>query len=133
MGLTGHDWGNGRKGKRKKERKKRMLFSIPRKVASLSPGKRKKSPETQCFQGIRRKKREKEEERDGFRIRFLRGIQGKKDGRKERRRKEECSFSVFQGGFSLSRRRKKSSGFKGRRKERRKRKKMRCLAWRMGF
>ena len=37
----------------------------------------------------------------------------------ERKGKErkECSFSVFQGGFSLSRRRKKSSGFKGRRKE----------------
>lgn len=133
MGLTGHDWGNGRKGKRKKERKKRMLFSIPRKVASLSPGKRKKSPETQCFQGIRRKKREKEEERDGFRIRFLRGIQGKKDGRKEGKRKEESSFSVLQGGFSLSRRKKKSSGIKRRRRERRKIKKRKCLAWRMGY
>ena len=63
-------------------------------------------------------------------IRFLRGIQGKKDGRKEGKRMEECSFSVFQGGLSLSRRKKKSSGFKGRRRERRKRK---CLAWRMGF
>lgn len=33
----------------------------------------------------------------------------------ERKGKErkECSFSVFQGGFSLSRRKKKSSGFKG--------------------
>ena len=53
----------------------------------------------------------------------------------ERKEKEskECSFSVFQGGFSLSRRKKKSSGFKGRRRERRKRKKMRCLAWRMGY
>ena len=122
------------KEKGRKERKKRILFFSPRKVASLSPGKRKKSPRTPVFPREKGKEeREKEEERDGFRIRFLRGIQGKKDGRKERRRKEECSFSVFQGGFSLSRRRKKSSGFKGRRKERRKRKKMRCLAWRMGF
>ena len=56
-------------------------------VTFLSPGKRKKSPESQCFQGIRRKEeREKEEERDGFRIRFLRGIQGKNDGGKEGRK-----------------------------------------------
>lgn len=69
-------------------------------VAFLSPGKRKKPPETQCFQGIRRKEeREKEEEWDGFRIRFLRGIQGKKDGGKEGKRKEESSFSVLQRLF----------------------------------
>lgn len=111
-----------------------MLFSIPRMVSFLSPGKRKKSPETQCFQGKRRKKKgKKEEERDTFRIRFLRGIQGKKDGRKEGKRMERMLFFSLSGGFSLSRRKKKSSGFRGRRKERRKRKKMRCLAWRMGF
>ena len=99
-------------------------------VTFLSPGKRKKSPETQCFQGIRRKKeREKEEERDGFRIRFLRGIQGKKDGGKEGRK---LFFSPSETVF-LSRKRKKSSGFKGRRRERRKRKKRKCLAWRMGY
>ena len=97
-------------------------------VIYLSPGKRKKSPEPQCFQRIKRKKeREKEEEMDGFRIRFLRGIQGKKDGRKEGKRKGRMLFFSLSGGFSLSRRKKKPSGFKGRRRERRKRKKMRCL------
>ena len=103
-------------------------------VIYLSPGKRKKSPEPQCFQGIKRKKeREKEEERDAFRMRFLRGIHGKKDGRNDRKRKKRMLFFSLSGGFSLSRKRKKSSGIKGRRKERRKRKKMRCLAWRMGY
>ena len=123
MGLTGHDWGNGRKGKRKKERKKRMLFSIPRKVASLSPGKRKKSPETQCFQGIRRKKREKEEERDGFRIRFLRGIQGKKDGRKEGRRKERMLFFSLSGGLFSLQKKEEIQWFQGKEKGKKKEKK----------
>ena len=122
------------KEKGRKERKKRILFFSPRKVASLSPGKRKKSPRTPVFPREKGKEeREKEEERDGFRIRFLRGIQGKKDGRKEGKRMERMLFFSLSGGFSLSRRKKKSSGFRGRRKERRKRKKMRCLAWRMGF
>ena len=49
MGLIGQDCENGRKGKRKKERKKRILFFSPRKVAFLSPGKRKKSPRTPVF------------------------------------------------------------------------------------
>ncbi len=67
-----------------------MLFSIPRKVASLSPGKRKKSPRTPVFPREKGKEeREKEEEMDGFRIRFLRGIQGKKDGRKKGRKMTE--------------------------------------------
>ena len=43
------------KEKGRKERKKRILFFSPRKVASLSPGKRKKSPRTPVFP------REKEE------------------------------------------------------------------------
>ena len=122
------------KEKGRKKGRKESSFPSPEWCPSSLLGKERNPPESQCFQGIRRKEeREKEEERDGFRIRFLRGIQGKKDGRKERRRKEECSFSVFQGGFSLSRRKKKSSGFKGRRRERRKRKKMRWMAWRMGY
>ena len=88
-------------------------------VTFPSPGKRKKSPEPQCFQGIRRKKeREKEEEMDGFRIRFLRRDSGEKGWKKGREKKgKNALFQSFRGGFSLSRRRKKSSGFKGRRKE----------------
>ena len=62
--------------------------------AFLSPGKEKKSPEPQYFQGIRRKEEwEKEEERDGFRIRFLRGIRGK---RMEERKEEERKDALFQ-------------------------------------
>ena len=103
-------------------------------VTFFSPGKRKKSPETQCFQGIRRKKeREKEEERDGFRMRFLRGIQGKKDGRKEGKRKERMLFFSLSGGLFSLQKKEEIQWFQGRGMERRKRKKMRCLAWRMGF
>jgi len=48
---------------------------------------------------------------------------------------EESSFSVLQRLFFSPEKERNpvSSGFKGRRRERRKRKKMRCLAWRMGF
>ena len=80
-----------------------MLFSSPRMVASLSPGKRKKSPRTPVFPREKGKEeREKKEERDGFRIRFLRGIQGKKDGRKEGKRKERMLFFSLSGGAFLS-------------------------------
>ena len=52
--------------------------------------------------------------------------------RKEKERKKAL-FQSFRDCFSLSKRRKKSIGFKGRRRERRKRKKRKCLAWRMGY
>ena len=101
MGLIGQDFGNGRKGKRKKERKKRMLFSIPRMVTFLSPGKRKKSPEPQCFQGIRRKKeREKEEERDGFRDKIFKRDSGEKGWKKGREKEgKNALFQSFRGAF----------------------------------
>ena len=95
-----------------------MLFSIPRMVTFLSPGKRKKSPEPQCFQGIRRKKeREKEEEMDAFRIRFLRGIQGKKDGRKEGKRKERMLFFSLSGGLFSLQKKEEIQWFQGKEKE----------------
>ena len=72
-------------------------------VTFLSPGKRKKSPRTPVFP------RDKEEERKGkgrrkgcLGIRFLRGIQGKKDGRKEGKRKERMLFFSLSGGAFLS-------------------------------
>ena len=70
-------------------------------VTFLSPGKRKKSPEPQCFQGIRRKKeREKEEEMDGFRIRFLRRDSGEKGWKKGREKKgKNALFQSFRGAF----------------------------------
>ena len=101
-----------------------MLFSIPRKVASLSPGKRKKSPRTPVFPREKGKEeREKEEERDGFRIRFLRGIQGKKDGRKKGKRKEESSFSVLQRLFFSLQKKKEIHWFQGKEKGKKKEKK----------
>ena len=87
------------KGKGRKKGRKESSFPAPEWLLSSPQGKERNPPEPQCFQGIRRKEREKEEERDGFRIRFLRGIQGKKDGGKEGKRKEESSFSVLQRLF----------------------------------
>ena len=70
-------------------------------VIYLSPGKRKKSPEPQCFQRIKRKKeREKEEEMDGFRIRFLRRDSGEKGWKKGREKKgKNALFQSFRGAF----------------------------------
>ena len=70
-------------------------------VTFPSPGKRKKSPEPQCFQGIRRKKeREKEEEMDGFRIRFLRRDSGEKGWKKGREKEgKNALFQSFRGAF----------------------------------
>ena len=71
------------KEKGRKKGRKESSFPSPEWCPSSLLGKERNPPESQCFQGIRRKEeREKEEERDGFRIRFLRGIQGKKDGGK---------------------------------------------------
>ena len=93
-------------------------------VIYLSPGKRKKSPEPQCFQGIRRKKeREKEEERDGFRIRFLRGIQGKKDGRNDRKRKKRMLFFSLSGGLFSLQKKEEIQWFQGKEKGKKKEKK----------
>ena len=93
-------------------------------VSFLSPGKRKKSPEPQCFQGIKRKKeREKKEERDGFRIRFLRGIQGKKDGRKEGKRMERMLFFSLSGGLFSLQKKEEIQWFQGKEKVKKKEKK----------
>ena len=121
------------KEKGRKKGRKESSFPSPEWCPSSLQGKERNPLKPSVSKGKGEGRKGKKEERDGFRIRFLRGIQGKKDGRKEGKRKEECSFSVFQGGFSLSRRKKKSSGIKRRRRERRKRKKRKCLAWRMGY
>ena len=122
------------KEKGRKKGRKESSFPSPEWCPSSLLGKERNPQNPSVFKGKGGKKKgKKEEERDGFRIRFLRGIQGKKDGRKEGKRMERMLFFSLSGGFSLSRRKKKSSGFRGRRKERRKRKKMRCLAWRMGY
>ena len=91
------------KEKGRKKGRKESSFPAPEWLLSSLQGKERNPPEPQCFQGIRRKKeREKEEERDGFRMRFLRGIQGKKDGRKEGKRKERMLFFSLSGGAFLS-------------------------------
>ena len=122
------------KEKGRKKGRKESSFPAPEWLLSSLQGKERNPPEPQCFQGIRRKKeREKEEERDGFRMRFLRGIQGKKDGRKEGKRKERMLFFSLSGGLFSLQKKEEIQWFQGRGMERRKRKKMRCLAWRMGF
>ena len=72
-------------------------------VTFLSPGKRKKSP---------RKKKGM-----ALGIRFLRGIHGKKDGRKEGKRKERMLFfSLSWGLFSLQKK-EEIQWFQGKEKE----------------
>ena len=66
-------------------------------VAYPSPGKRKKSPEPQCFQGIRRKKeREKKKKGMALGMRFLRRDSGEKGWKKGREKEGRMLF------FSLS-------------------------------
>ena len=96
-----------------------MLFSSPREATFLSPGKGKKSPEPQYFQGIRRKEEwEKEEERDGFRIRFLRRNSGEKGWKKGRMLFFSLSEAIF-----LSREKKETQWFQGKEKGKKKEKK----------
>ena len=116
------------KEKGRKKGRKESSFPSPEWCPSSLQGKERNPPEPQCFQGIRRKKeREKEEERDGFRIRFLRGIQGKKDGRKEGKRKEESSFSVLQRLFFSLQKKKEIHWFQGKEKGKKKEKKEEVL------
>lgn len=122
------------KEKGRKKGRKECSFPSPERLPPSLQGKERNPPEPQCFQGIRRKEeREKKEERAGFRIRFLRGIQGKKDGRKEGKRMERMLFfSLSWGLFSLQKK-EEIQWYQGRGMERRKRKKMKWMAWRMGF
>ena len=113
-------------GKKKGKKKGRKESSFPASewLPSYLQGKERNPPETQCFQGIRRKKeREKEEERDGFRIRFLRGIQGKKDGRKEGKRKERMLFFSLSGGLFSLQKKEEIQWFQGKEKGKKKEKK----------
>ena len=93
-------------------------------VTFLSPGKRKKSPRTPVFP------RDKEEERKGkgrrkgcLGIRFLRGIQGKKDGRKEGKRKERMLFFSLSGGLFSLQKKEEIQWFQGKEKGKKKEKK----------
>jgi len=113
-------------GKKKGKKKGRKESSFPASewLPSYLQGKERNPPETQCFQGIRRKKeREKEEERDGFRIRFLRGIQGKKDGRKEGKRMERMLFFSLSGGLFSLQKKEEIQWFQGKEKGKKKEKK----------
>ena len=119
-------------GKKKGKKKGRKESSFPASewLPSYLQGKERNPPETQCFQGIRRKKeREKEEERDGFRIRFLRGIQGKKGWKKGKKKKGRMLFFSLSGGLFSLQKKEEIQWFQGKGR----RKKMRFLAWRIGF
>lgn len=63
------------------------------------------------------KRKGKKEERDAFRIRFLRGIQGKKDGRKEGKRKERMLFFSLSGGLFSLQKKEEIQWFQGKEKE----------------
>ena len=54
---------------------------------------------------------------DAFRIRFLRGIQGKKDGRKEGKRKERMLFFSLSGGLFSLQKKEEIQWFQGKEKE----------------
>ena len=89
------------KKKGKKKGRKESSFPAPEWLPPSLLGKERNPPETQCFQGIRRKKeREKEEEMDGFRIRFLRRDSGEKGWKKGREKKgKNALFQSFRGAF----------------------------------
>ena len=70
-----------------------------------------------------KEEREKEEERDGFRIRFLRGIQGKKDGRKEGKRMERMLFFSLSGGLFSLQKKEETQWYQGKEKGKKKEKK----------
>ena len=60
---------------------------------------------------------------DGFRIRFLRGIQGKKDGRKKGKRKERMLFFSLSGGLFSLQKKEEIQWFQGKEKGKKKEKK----------
>ena len=57
---------------------------------------------------------------DGFRIRFLRGIQGKKDGRKKGKRKERMLFFSLSGGLFSLQKKEETQWYKGKEKGKKK-------------
>ena len=99
--LQGMIGGMEGKKKGKKKGRKESSFPAPEWLPPSLLGKERNPPETQCFQGIRRKKeREKEEEMDGFRIRFLRRDSGEKGWKKGREKKgKNALFQSFRGAF----------------------------------
>lgn len=112
------------KKKGKKKGRKECSFPSPEWCPSSLQGKERNPPEPQCFQGIRRKKeREKEEERDAFRMRFLRGIHGKKDGRNDRKRKKRMLFFSLSGGLFSLQKKEEIQWFQGKEKGKKKEKK----------
>ena len=122
------EWKERKKEERKEE--KNPLFHPQNGCLPLSREK-KEIPRTPVFPRDKEEKRKgKKEERDGFRDEiFKKGFRGKRMEERKGKGRKNALFQSFRDCLSLSRRKKKSSGFKGRRK----RKKMKCLAWRMGY
>ena len=113
-----------RKEKGRKKGRKESSFPSPERLPPSLQGKERNPPEPQCFQGKRgRKKGKKKEERDGFRIRFLRGIQGKKDGRKEGKRMERMLFFSLSGGLFSLQKKEETQWYQGKEKGKKKEKK----------
>ena len=112
------------KGKGRKKGRKESSFPSPEWCPSSLLGKERNPQNPSVFKGKGGKKKgKKEEERDGFRIRFLRGIQGKKDGRKEGKRMERMLFFSLSGGLFSLQKKEEIQWFQGKEKGKKKEKK----------
>ena len=90
-----------RKEKGRKKGRKESSFPAPEWCPSSLLGKERNPQNPSVFKGKGGKKKgKKEEERDTFRIRFLRGIQGKKGWKKGKKKKvKNALFQSFRGAF----------------------------------
>lgn len=123
-----------RKEKRRKKGRKECSFPAPEWLPPSLQGKERNHSEPQWFQGKRRKEeREKKEERDAFRMRFLRGIQGKKDGRNDRKRMERMLFFSLSGGAFLSPEERRNPVVSREEEGKKEEKKDEVLGWGMGY
>ena len=93
------EWKDRKKEKRKEE--KNALFHPQNGVLPLSREKKEIPQNPSVFKGLGGKKKgEKEEEMDGFRIRFLRRDSGEKGWKKGREKKgKNALFQSFRGAF----------------------------------
>ena len=90
------------KEKGRKKGRKESSFPSPEWCPSSLQGKERNPLKPSVSKGKGEGRKGKKEERDGFRIRFLRGIQGKKGWKKGKKKKGRMLFFSLSGGlFSL--------------------------------
>ena len=111
------------KEKERKKGRKESSFPSPEWCPSSLQGKERNPLKPSVSKGKGEGRKGKKEERDGFRIRFLRGIQGKKDGRKEGKRMERMLFFSLSGGLFSLQKKEEIQWFQGKEKGKKKEKK----------